>query len=117
MSLIEKIDAEIAMYQQRVNNRQGENYHDESERLLRFEERLHEAERIKEIILSEQKEPSWKQYIRQRQITIIDDHCVCGMAIDNGWEFCPKCGRQINARNYTVPRPTNRTRMVSKIKI
>ena len=37
MSLIEKIDAEIAMYQQRVNNRQGENYHDESERLLRFE--------------------------------------------------------------------------------
>ena len=57
MSLIEKIDAEIAMYQQRVNNRQGENYHDESERLLRFEERLHEAERIKELILSEQKEP------------------------------------------------------------
>lgn len=55
--IIKKIDEEIAMYQQRIDNRNGACYHDESERLIRFEERLHEAERIKEIILSEQKEP------------------------------------------------------------
>jgi hypothetical protein len=55
--ILKKIDEEIVMYQQRIKNRQGQCYHDERERLLRFEERLHEAERIKEIIISSQPEP------------------------------------------------------------
>ncbi len=102
MSLIEKIDAEIAMYQQRVNNRQGENYHDESERLLRFEERLHEAERIKELILSEQKEPcGWCKenyrfeynWIDEDGNTVTtDNHMVIGGIAD----YCPVCGRPLN---------------------
>ncbi len=22
-------------------------------------------------------------------------HCNCGMAIDNGWDYCPKCGQRL----------------------
>ncbi|MDF2537435.1 MAG: hypothetical protein K0S76_456 [Herbinix sp.] len=60
--IFEKIDAEIAMYRHRIENRTGPCYHDESERLMRYEGRLHEAERIKEIILSEQKEPCYSEH-------------------------------------------------------
>ena len=52
--IIKKIDEEIEMYKNRISVRQGENYHDESERIMRFEERMNEAIRIKEIIQSEQ---------------------------------------------------------------
>lgn len=44
---IQWLDNEIAMYEKRIEERKGPNYHDESERILRFEERLGEAIRIK----------------------------------------------------------------------
>lgn len=28
-----------------------------------------------------------------------DDHCECGMAIDDGWKCCPKCGRRLVCSN------------------
>ena len=59
--IIKKIDEEIEMYKNRISVRQGANYHDESERIIRFEERLNEAIRIKEIIQTEQKEPCHSQ--------------------------------------------------------
>lgn len=103
MSLIEKID-EMKTKAQRLIVKEAHDRLDEIANDI-SEGYITACDEIKDYALSSQTEPSWKQYIRQRQITITDDHCVCGMAIDNGWEFCPKCGRQIKGRSYTVPKP------------
>jgi hypothetical protein len=55
--ILKKIDEDIEMYQKRIDIRKGTNYHDETERILRFEERMNEAIRIKEIIQTEMKNP------------------------------------------------------------
>jgi DNA-directed RNA polymerase subunit RPC12/RpoP len=109
--IIKKIDEEIAMYSQRIKNRQGACYHDESKRLLRFEERLHEAERIKEIILSmQQGETGTCEYTLADEESSTYECSKCGALwtfIDgdpeeNKMRYCPECGRKIICKGNQV---------------
>lgn len=70
--ILKKIDEEIEMYRKRIEVRQGPNYHDESERMLRFEERMNEAIRIKEIILAELKEKTNFDIVIESPTTMIN---------------------------------------------
>lgn len=100
--IIRKIDEEIALYEKRIAVRQGLSYHDESERIMRFEERLNEAIRIKEIIQAKQKEPTEEdlkeRYYQAREI--IKEFCQFEDCQEENCEECPyplstiRCGEE-----------------------
>lgn len=105
--LLKKIDEEIEMYQKRIAIRQGANYHDESERIVRLEERLNEAIRIKEIIQAEQKEPC--EYCKTdlyKRIGVSKDKYGCNVVSGDilehqKFKYCPMCGRPIQPSTGT----------------
>lgn len=125
--LLKWLNDEISMYEKRIEERKGPNYHDESERILRFEERLGEAIRIKEHIPSEQEETceycQGEKSLSEREIEPYSD-IYTGFGVDISGEnlliesctavgrpsrdytfsdkeieikFCPMCGRKIKA--------------------
>lgn len=98
--IIKKIDEAIEMYKNRISVRQGANYHDESERIIRFEERLNEAIRIKEIIQAEQKEPcGYCKGLNNNYAEIQMKNYEIEWAHTFGKiNYCPMCGRPLNQK-------------------
>ena len=98
MSLIEKVDKRCFELRKKISLCQDSRY--DTERTI-YTNRLDECLRIKEIILSEQKEPC--------NYTLEDDDAntwecnKCGVEWvleagtpeDNEMNYCPKCGREI----------------------